>query len=85
MHVHVPIVTIITCTLCTFVHACMCMYIVYRMVYIHVQHVHVIMSCMSIHLSACAGRYHSKQIYEQEMKRGHFELVVDKVVMYGMW
>ena len=38
------------------------------------------MLCIRVH----AGRCRSKQIYEQEMKRGHFELVVDKVVMYGI-
>ena len=37
-----------------------------------------------VYISPRAGRYRSKQIYEQEMKRGHFELVVDKVIMYGI-
>ena len=40
--------------------------------------------CVYVYFSPRAGRYRSKQIYEQEMKRGHFELVVDKVVMYGI-
>ena len=35
---------------------------------------------MSIH----AGRYRSKQIYELEMQRGHFDLVIDKVLMFGI-
>ena len=41
-------------------------------------------STVRVYISPRAGRYRSKQIYEQEMKRGHFELVVDKVVMYGI-
>ena len=35
---------------------------------------------MSIH----AGRYRSKQIYELEMQRGHFDLAIDKVLMFGI-
>ena len=35
---------------------------------------------MSIH----AGRYRSKQIYELEIKRGHFDLAIDKVLMFGI-
>ena len=31
-----------------------------------------------------AGRHRSKQIYAQEMKRGHIELSIDKVVMFGI-
>ena len=30
------------------------------------------------------GRYHSKQIYEQEMKLGHILLDLDKVLMFGI-
>ena len=37
-----------------------------------------------VYITPNTGRYRSKQIYEQEMKRGHFELVIDKVVMYGI-
>ena len=35
---------------------------------------------MSIH----AGRYRSKQIYQLEMQRGHFDLAIDKVLMFGI-
>ena len=30
-----------------------------------------------------AGRFRSKQIYEQEMKRGHIELDLDKLLLFG--
>ena len=42
--------------------------------------IHVIYEYTSTRVERCR----SKLIYEQEMKRGHFELVVDKVVMCGI-
>ena len=35
-------------------------------------------------LTSYAGRFHSKQIYKQEMKRGHILLDLDKLLMFGM-
>ena len=37
-----------------------------------------------MYMSVHAGRYRSKQIYELEMKRGHFDLALDKVLMFGI-
>ena len=49
--------------------------------YVHVvRNVHVYMYMFCFH----AGRYRSRQIYQQEMKRGHIELCIDKVVMFGI-
>ena len=39
---------------------------------------------MFIHVGSHRSRHRSKQIYEQEMKRGHIELDIDKVVMFGI-
>ena len=39
------------------------------------------MNCTSIFSE---GRFHSKQIYKQEMKRGHIVLDLDKLLMLGM-
>ena len=39
---------------------------------------------MYMYIHILAGRYRSKQIYELEMQRGHFDLAIDKVLMFGI-
>ena len=39
---------------------------------------------MFLTLTSYAGRFRSKQIYKQEMKRGHILLDLDKLLMFGM-
>ena len=46
--------------------------------------VHVKCTCHKLYMSIHAGRYRSKQIYELEMQRGHFDLAIDKVLMFGI-
>ena len=46
--------------------------------------VHVKSTCPKMYMSIHAGRYRSKQIYELEMQRGHFDLAIDKVLMFGI-
>ena len=40
--------------------------------------------CVNEYCFPHAGRYHSKQFYELEILKGHIELGIDKVVMYGI-
>ena len=46
--------------------------------------VHVKCTCHKMYMSIHAGRYRSKQLYELEMQRGHFDLAIDKVLMFGI-
>ena len=47
-----------------------------------------VVGCGVLHTCVCgslhAGRYRSKQFYESEILKGHVELHIDKVVMYGI-
>ena len=69
---HIHLLHNLVCNLHRFIHP---------IYYVHVvRNVHVYMYMFCFH----AGRYHSRQIYQQEMKRGHIELCIDKVVMFGI-